>query len=230
MSKIRIVPDNTAQKEIETYINKRKKGFEFKPIDIINELNLPKDQVKRVLDSFLEHTKLINPVVPKVDRKIKLNLGAGHQNFGKDFIHIDLGDYPHLDYRWDIGDLSMFSDNSVDYIYSRHSLEYFDEEEGILVLKEWHRVLKLGGILELVVPDFEKIVRHYLKHRDSLDDNLGCLFGRAIMKTPRGEEKIYHKIAYDFVSLKRSLRVAGFKNVHQNLCEGLELQAKAQKL
>ena len=29
--------------------------------------------------------------------KIKINMGCGWRNFGKDWVHIDGGDYPHLD-------------------------------------------------------------------------------------------------------------------------------------
>ena len=46
---------------------------------------------------------------------IKINLGCGWRNFGKDWIHIDGGDYSHLD-STDIFNLP-YEDNSVDLIY-----------------------------------------------------------------------------------------------------------------
>ena len=47
---------------------------------------------------------------------IKINIGCGWRNFGDDWIHIDGGDYEHLDHR-DVTDLSQFEDDSVDLIY-----------------------------------------------------------------------------------------------------------------
>ena len=53
----------------------------------------------------------------------KINLGCGWRNFGKDWIHIDGGDYPHLDSK-DIFNLP-YEDNSIDLIYASHVIEYF---------------------------------------------------------------------------------------------------------
>ena len=41
---------------------------------------------------------------------IKINMGCGWRDFGDDWIHIDAGDYVHLDYE-SIHDLSQFKDN-----------------------------------------------------------------------------------------------------------------------
>ena len=75
-------------------------------------------------------------------KEVRLNLGCG-KRYIPGFIHIDLDDFPHIDYKSDVSDLSMFGDNSVDLIYSSHTLEYFDRVDVLNVLKEWRRVLKL---------------------------------------------------------------------------------------
>ena len=90
---------------------------------------------------------------------IKINMGCGWRDFGKDWIHIDGGDYPHLDSK-DIFNLP-YEDNSVDLIYASHVIEYFNREEVKDVLNEWIRVLKPNGKLRLAVPDFEVIVGLY---------------------------------------------------------------------
>lgn len=150
-----------------------------------------------------------------MNREIKLHLGCG-ERYILGFIHIDLADYPHIDYKRDISDLSIFEDNSVDLIYCCHALEYFDKEESRKVLKEWHRVLKRGGILRVAVPDFEAIVKVYLKYEDLNHQGiLGPLYGRMVLKTPKDEKIIYHKTVYDFKSLKEVLEEMGFKNVHR---------------
>jgi len=63
------------------------------------------------------------------NKKIELYLGSGKRKI-PGFVHIDLDDHPHLDYRHDIADLPMFSDNSADLIYTSHSFEYFDRQAG----------------------------------------------------------------------------------------------------
>lgn len=147
---------------------------------------------------------------------IKLYLGSG-KRFIPGFIHIDLDDYPHLAYKHNIADLPMFSDKSVDLIYTSHSFEYFDRQEGEKVLKEWHRVLKPGGILRIAVPDFEAITHVYLKYNKDLEHKgiLGPLFGRMDIKEKGKNKTIYHKTVYDFKSLKKMLQMAGFKNIRR---------------
>ena len=146
---------------------------------------------------------------------IKLHLGCG-KRFIPDFIHIDLADYPHVDYKQGIDDLSMFSDNSVDLIYCSHALQYFDRQEALKVLKEWYGVLKVGGILRLAVPDFEAIIKVYQKYKDIEHRGiLGPLYGRMVIKITEGGKVAYHKTAYDFKSLKKMLESGGFKNVRR---------------
>lgn len=134
---------------------------------------------------------------------IKLHLGCGKRDFGKDWIHIDKSNFPHITYS-DIDNLN-FEDLSVDIIYASHVLEYFDQYEVVNVLKEWNRVLKKDGILRLAVPDFQAISKLY-KEGVSLKNFLGPLYGRMNM----GNDVIYHKTCYDFQSLKSVLEKNGF--------------------
>jgi SAM-dependent methyltransferase len=54
-------------------------------------------------------------------------------------------DYPGYD-----GLHLPFEDESQDYVYSSHCLEHISDFE--TALKEWHRVLKVGGHMIIVVP------------------------------------------------------------------------------
>lgn len=51
----------------------------------------------------------------------------------------------------DIETLPWFKDDSLDYVFSSHALEDFEDTAG--VIKEWVRVLKPGGHLVLFLPD-----------------------------------------------------------------------------
>ena len=127
---------------------------------------------------------------------IKINMGCGWRDFGKDWVHIDGGDYPHLDSK-DITKLN-YNSNSVDLIYASHVIEYFDRDGVKNLLQEWIRVLKPGGKLRLAVPNFEAMANLYIEKKYPLEKFLGPLYG----KMPMGDETIYHKTTYDYYSLK----------------------------
>jgi SAM-dependent methyltransferase len=59
-----------------------------------------------------------------------------------------------------------FSDSSVDMTYSSHVLEHLDREVAKVFIMECYRVLRVGGIIRVVVPDFEKYCRQYLENFD----------------------------------------------------------------
>lgn len=140
---------------------------------------------------------------------MKLHLGCSYRNFGHDWVHIDGGDYSHLD-GYDIAHLN-FEDNSVDLIYASHVISYFDRDQIVILLKEWKRVLKSGGVLRLAVPDFEAMSKLYFEGKFALDSFLGPLYGKMKM----GELVIYHKTVYDFESLKEVLECVGFNNIQR---------------
>jgi predicted SAM-dependent methyltransferase len=145
------------------------------------------------------------------NKPIKINMGCYIRNFGKDWVHIDAGDYPHLDYKMDVSGKMPFEDNTVSLIYSSHVIEYFDREKIIDVLAEWRRILMPSGTIRLAVPDFEAMSKLYVEGKFPLKNFLGPLYGKMKM----GEETIYHKTVYDFESLKKLLESLGFINVRR---------------
>jgi predicted SAM-dependent methyltransferase len=102
----------------------------------------------------------------------------------------------------------MFEDNSVDLIYSSHTLEHFWRHQIEDVLKEWYRVLKPSGVLRIAIPDFEKIVEVYLKTKD-LKLVMGLLYGR------QDYPENTHFVAFDYSYLTEVLVKAGFRNIHR---------------
>lgn len=62
-----------------------------------------------------------------------------------------------------------FPADSVDAVYHSHLLEHLDRNVAEAFLLEIHRVLKPGGILRIVVPDFERLARAYLAHLAEAD-------------------------------------------------------------
>ena len=144
----------------------------------------------------------------------RLHLGCGHRHL-PGFVNIDQDPLEHVDHVLDIKDLSIFENGSVDEIYSCGVIVYFDRFQIKDVLKEWNRVLKVGGKLRISIADFEKMVQVYLNSGKNLESRgiLGPLFGRWEI-TEEGEPKvIYQTTTYDFKSLEKVLIDCGFGDV-----------------
>ena len=139
-----------------------------------------------------------------MNKPVKYHIGCGWRNFGEDWIHVDGGDYDHLDSK-DIT-LATVASDSADLIYASHLIEYFDRQEIEPILTGWKRVLRPEGVLRLAVPDFFKMAELYCNSSYSLEDFLGPLYGRMEM----GDRVIYHKTTYDILSLKELLLSQGF--------------------
>lgn len=139
---------------------------------------------------------------------LKLHVGCG-KRFIPGFVHVDQMAFPHVEYVQDIRRLANFADASASLLYACQVIEYFDREEVIDVLAEWHRVLAPGGILRLSVPNFAVLVRLYQAGL-GLDWLLGTLYGRI----PDGTGGfIYHRTTYDEPSLRTLLTRLGFTDI-----------------
>jgi SAM-dependent methyltransferase len=106
-----------------------------------------------------------------------------------------------------------FADESVDCIYSSHTFEHFTYAQSLSLTKECRRVLKMGGILRLVVPDLERLVRDYLADSTPLASH------RLIERLLLGHTwqdmlhpGAHHNQMFDGRSLIAMLHEAGFEN------------------
>lgn len=56
-----------------------------------------------------------------------------------------------------------FPDASVDHVLASHFLEHLNRDDIVTVLRDFHRILKPGGSLHVIVPDLEVRAREYLR-------------------------------------------------------------------
>ena len=86
-----------------------------------------------------------------------LNVGSAHTKF-PNFINIDkYVEGPGI-VNCDMFDLP-YAENTVDIVYSSHSLEHMAYRQAQATLKHWNKLLKTDGMLYLAVPDLEEIMR-----------------------------------------------------------------------
>ena len=102
-------------------------------------------------------TSRCRPRLAKYCKGNGLDIGYGGDPIVSDAITIDLrhpyarlGDVPK-NLAGDARDLRWFKDGVLDYVYSSHLLEDFEDTGA--VLREWLRVLKYGGLFVLFGPD-----------------------------------------------------------------------------
>ena len=93
------------------------------------------------------------------------DIGCGLRSIRKDAIRVDLDSNVRPDVLCS-GDKLPFKDEGMDYISSVHSYEHFDDQHKLL--KEWLRVVKVGGIVAIVHPDIQ-----YTKKQNPVTDNKG---------------------------------------------------------
>jgi predicted SAM-dependent methyltransferase len=151
----------------------------------------------------------INPLIVKLKYKLrtnrdllKLHLGCGSKHLSG-YVNIDWRKTNATDLVLDIKKLP-YPDNSVVRIETYHVIEHLSRYDLIKTLKEWHRVLKIGGQLIIEFPDFDKIVKKYLEGDEK---QLDGIFGLQRFKSD------YHFFGYNFKRLKGLLEGCGFSNI-----------------
>jgi SAM-dependent methyltransferase len=91
-----------------------------------------------------------------------LNLGCGRR-FHPAWRNVDFVASSPSVQAHNLRDGIPYPDASFEVVYHSHLLEHFPRELAPEFLEECYRVLKPGGILRVVVPDLENIVRNYLE-------------------------------------------------------------------
>lgn len=130
-----------------------------------------------------------------------LNFGCG-STFHPDWVNLDAAPVSTQVIAHDLRRGFPFADETFDVVYGSHVLEHLEPAEAIRVLRECIRVLKPNGIVRVVVPDLETIVRLYL---NSLEGALAGdkdaqvrydwmileLYDQTVRKSSGGEMGIY---------------------------------------
>ncbi len=147
--------------------------------------------------------RIARPAYPAGEMRLHLGCGDIDQ---PGFINIDVRPRKHVHRVQGIDDLRAFANGSVAMIYSSHCLEHVPRRQVPQVLKEWHRVLRPGGLLRVSVPDFELLVQTYL---DSGHDM------QSVQQPLMGDQDYafnFHFCAFNAAELGRLMREAGFRS------------------
>lgn len=143
-------------------------------------------------------------------RSLCLHLGSGGTAL-PGFVNIDINPMRRPDVWLDIRRGLPFPESSASFIYTSHTLEHFQLDSVIQVLRECHRVLCPQGTLRIVVPNLGKAIDGYnLGDGKCFDDwprsfkSLGGRFVNYIFCEAQ------HKCAFDHEFLDELLSGCGF--------------------
>ena len=84
----------------------------------------------------------------------KINIGGGSKNIDR-FINVDFTAHPEVDREVvaNILDLSFIPSDSISQIHTNHVIEHLAHSQLLDQLKEYHRILRDGGLLTLRCPN-----------------------------------------------------------------------------
>lgn len=99
----------------------------------------------------------------------KLEIGPGAQRMAG-FETLNCMFWPHVDYVCDATKKLPFADNTFALLYASHILEHVAWYQTVDVLREWVRILRPGGALEIWVPNGLKICRAFVDAEQGLGD------------------------------------------------------------
>ena len=130
---------------------------------------------------------------------LKLDIGSGGKSSDSSFIGVDaFTDADVNALMWNL----PYKDGEVDVIYCDNALEHVSKFDVVPTLREWKRVLKIGGKLEIIVPDLEWACAWWLKHQQT-DWSMDILYGN------QRHEGEFHKTGFTIDIMRQYLEVCG---------------------
>ena len=155
-----------------------------------------------------------------------LNVGCGPVP-EPGFLNLDWDWSPSIHLCWDMRRGIPLRDCSLDGIFTEHCLEHVTHEECARVLRDFHRVLRPGGTVRVIVPDGGLYLELYRRarggeavefpyldeigRRDLAEDSrYGFTPMMAVNRIFRGYG---HQFAYDEETMGNLLRQAGFARI-----------------
>lgn len=156
-------------------------------------------------------------------KDLSVNVGSGGKGL-PGWVNIDLRRHPDTTLQLDIRQPLPLADDSVARMLAEHVVEHIEFRQDIpRVLADWHRILRPGGVLRIIVPDARSMIEAYV----SGDKKRWLELGWDLEAMPRDihtpmhilnhtfNQDGEHLFAYDFETLALVLRHAGFGTIER---------------
>jgi hypothetical protein len=137
----------------------------------------------------------------------RINLGCGLDK-REGFLNIDINAFSDPDLVCDITNLQLLPSAYYEYAIAKDVLEHIQRLKIRNTLKEWNRILKIGGVLELQVPNVIGLLTLLTKKENKSpimqEKLLQCLFGT------QGYDGDFHYFGFTDIVIKSLLESTGF--------------------
>ena len=164
-------------------------------------------------------------------RDVFVNVGAGRSG-KKGWVNIDACYSTNITLTCDCRGKLPLPNGCAKGIFTEHFLEHVDYEyEAPVLLREFKRILKPGGVVRIVVPDAERYLQAYCTEGWGALEQLRGLSNNHVdpyfQKEMRSKMEVInlvfrqfkeHKFAYDYITLERVLSDAGFVQIERSSC------------
>jgi predicted SAM-dependent methyltransferase len=147
----------------------------------------------------------------KCSRGLILDIGCGEKKVASNAIGLDVRRTKAVDIIADAR-LLPFRDEAFDVVYSSHVIEHFSHREVKDVVREWARVLKRGGTIEIRCPWLR--VRALIFFLRPTWENVKNIYGG------QENEWNFHKCGFSFGLLKQLLEECGIVRVRRVIERG----------
>jgi len=138
--------------------------------------------------------------------KLILEIGCGEKKKFANSIGLDIRSVADADILADACRLP-FENDCFDHIYSSHVVEHMSHASLQIVLREWIRVLKVGGVFELRCPDLR--ARAFLFFLTPSWKNVQNIYGA------QDYSENYHKSGFSYDLLRHLLQKLGITKVRR---------------
>jgi predicted SAM-dependent methyltransferase len=143
----------------------------------------------------------------------RLNWGCGSEPV-PGWLNSDIKAGPGAGIACDLQDGRPFDDASIDYVVGIHSLPELPHPDIEPALRELYRVLEVGGVLRLSLPDLDRAIRAYLDREVGYflvpDDDVRSLGGKLVVQMSWYG---HSRSLYTFDFIEELLYRAGFRRV-----------------
>lgn len=164
----------------------------------------------------------------KEDAAVMLYVGCGNHRL-PGFTHVEInvskqfkkgGDVGAPDILCDITKHIPLRDDSVTMVFSRATMEHLEYQELTNHLLVCRRVLKKGGVVRMIVPDFDIMIQNYQDRTEDLEkadreSDFNDSMPRETYSEVFNQRALYfdHRYLHNFETLSKALERTGFSSI-----------------
>lgn len=137
---------------------------------------------------------------------MKIEFGCGETPSKKDFRTCDVRNLPGVDFVCPAWQIDKFvGEESVDEIFSRHFFEHLTFAQGRMVLRTWHKILKPGGKMHMILPNMTFHIEQWIRRKNNKELRWAEAGFWGWQREGDTEMWDVHKSGYDFETLHQVL-------------------------